>query len=81
MVTLGHFVDNYVTPTSSSLTETQTDGDSPVTEQDTGHTRGYLAQHPLFDQIPELRRDIATPDYCCLGQEDDVQVRQPLLPL
>ncbi|DBA79824.1 TPA: hypothetical protein ACH3X1_008484 [Trebouxia sp. C0004] len=29
---------------------------------------GYLAQHPLFDQIPDLRSDIQEPMYCALGE-------------
>lgn len=31
----------------------------------------YLAQHNLFDQIPALRNDIITPEYCCISNNDD----------
>ena len=38
---------------------------------------GYLAQHQLLSQVPALREDIITPDYCFTGdteEEEEVEV-------
>ena len=32
---------------------------------------GYLAQHNLFEQIPELGRDFEVPEYCVVTEEED----------
>ncbi|XP_054918884.1 bifunctional peptidase and arginyl-hydroxylase JMJD5-like isoform X4 [Dermacentor andersoni] len=32
---------------------------------------GYMAQHQLFHEIPELRDDICIPTYCCLSEKDE----------
>ncbi|KAF1981352.1 Clavaminate synthase-like protein [Aulographum hederae CBS 113979] len=34
------------------------------TVEDSRSQTAYLAQHPLFTQLPSLRADILTPDYC-----------------
>eukprot|EP01066_Platyproteum_vivax_P005714 Platyproteum_vivax@DN1730_c0_g1_i1.p1 len=37
-----------------------------------GDQRGYLAQHPIFDQIEELEADLLMPDYTMLGVDGAV---------
>jgi len=40
-----------------------------MTPDGSSETVGYLAQHPLFDQISELRDDICIPEYCSLDSD------------
>lgn len=52
LIKFGDFLRRYITLDSSSAS-----GDAPPAV-------GYLAQHDLFRQIPSLRGDTRTPDFC-----------------
>ncbi|KAJ3025630.1 Lysine-specific demethylase 8, partial [Rhizophlyctis rosea] len=60
LMTFGEFIDQFLSPSSSSSSE----------EREGGKEIGYLAQHDLFSQIPQLRNDIVTPDYCYVDLPD-----------
>jgi hypothetical protein len=57
LMTVRAFMDGYF---SNDRTNIDTDPSSR-------DNVGYLAQHELFEQCPELRRDIDVPLYCALG--------------
>ena len=62
---LGEPVSASAQITSSPATSLQ-DETSIAAEELSSLPVGYLAQHRLLDQVPELRKDVITPDYCAL---------------
>jgi hypothetical protein len=56
LITFRDLLDKYIEPRAQSL--------SGETQPQRTSSTGYLAQHELFSQIPELRKDIAIPEFC-----------------
>lgn len=67
LMTIGDFIGRFIEPNTGDEHPADNDDGGSL---DTGG-KAYLAQHQLFDQIPALRRDIVTPDYCALLLEDE----------
>ncbi|KAI0161616.1 Clavaminate synthase-like protein [Hypoxylon sp. FL1284] len=62
VVTFGEFLSKYI---DTSLAGARGElGDNPATPSSPKGSTAYLAQHPLFTQLPSLRNDILIPDYC-----------------
>lgn len=74
-MTFGEFFERHVLapappPPAAAAPEEGGCGPNPSSGSPGGSQRvglGYLAQHPLLEQIPALRRDVLAPDYCALG--------------
>ena len=45
--------------------------DTFLCDESEGRRVGYLAQHQLLSQVPALKEDILTPDYCFTGDSDE----------
>lgn len=56
LMSIADFIHQHILSPSSSSEERPT---------------GYLAQHELFEQIPQLEQDIIIPDLCSLVQDDE----------
>ena len=70
VMSLGEYITRYVarSPDAGAGAAGSEAGDEDG-DDDAAH--GYLAQHPLFDQVPSLRDDIVTPPFCrALTAED-----------
>ncbi|KKK12503.1 hypothetical protein AOCH_004694 [Aspergillus ochraceoroseus] len=63
IMTFKDFTERYIWREESSSLMKEKRGDESEEDDSAGQT-GYLAQHDLLSQIPALRKDISTPDFC-----------------
>lgn len=68
LITFGEFLREYIDSDTRSGTlpppDSHNSNDVPNETRHKPKTTAYLAQHPLFTQLPALRTDILIPDYC-----------------
>ncbi|KAI2469911.1 Clavaminate synthase-like protein [Annulohypoxylon bovei var. microspora] len=62
IITFGEFLREYIDPSLAGTRSNLDDDIAPTSPQK--RPIAYLAQHPLFTQLPTLRNDILIPDYC-----------------
>lgn len=58
MISIDEFVNQYIVKGGKNAAQVE-------------ESVGYLAQHELLEQIPDLRRDICVPDFCSLLLDEE----------
>ncbi|KAI1658465.1 Clavaminate synthase-like protein [Daldinia decipiens] len=62
LITFGEFLRGYIDPSLPAVQDSSIRDTISASSQ--RRPIAYLAQHPLFTQLPGLRNDILIPDYC-----------------
>ena len=81
LMTIREFINQFILEAESSLlphkkrklhsVHVETPSTTANSNDNCENKIGYIAQHCLFDQIPELRGDISVPDQCSFLQPDE----------
>ncbi|GBG93401.1 hypothetical protein CBR_g68529 [Chara braunii] len=68
-MTLSDFIDEFIDVNESGEEgeDIGVEGEEGGAKEKKEERRAYLAQHPLFEHIPQLKMDIMEPEYCVLG--------------
>ena len=72
LMTINEFIDEFFDDVDGNV-DGAMEGDDTAIDVPRRRRKpvGYLAQHNLFDQIPELMNDICVPDLCYAGNSED----------